>query len=97
MYEYSLIIVIMIFKYHAKIFSTRYTVVVLEIVSQAAIFIWVKTDQVRIQFDVETSEVFHIIDNINIQLGPNWQPSTTKMDVAPMRFNADSFRSVSYH
>ena len=87
----------MIFKHHSKHFSTRYTIGVFEIVSQAAFFIWVKTDQGRIGFDVESSEVFHIIDNINIQLGPNWQPSTTKMSVARMRFNADSFRSVSYH
>ena len=56
-------------KYHSNNFSTRYTFGVLEIVSQAAFFIWVKTDQDRIQFDVESSEVFHIIDNINIQLG----------------------------
>ena len=97
MYEYSFIIVIMIFKYHSNNFSTRYTVGVLEIVSQAAFFIWVKTDQGRIRFDVESSELFHIIDNINIQLGPNWQPSTKKMAVARLRFNADSFRSVSYH
>ena len=34
-----------------------------------------------VRCDVESSEVFHIIDNINIQLGPNWQPSTTKMAV----------------
>ena len=88
MYEYSFIIFIMIFKYHAKNFSTRYTVGVLNIVSQAAFFIWVKTDQGRIRFDVEISEVFHIIDNINIQLGPNGQPSTTKMPVAQLRFNA---------
>ena len=97
MYEYSFIIVIIIFKYHSNNFSTRYTVGVLEIVSQAAFFIWVKTDQGRIRFDVESLEVFHIIDNINIPLGPNWQPSTTKMAVARLRFNADSFRSVSYH
>ena len=87
----------MIFKYYSNIFSTRYKFCVLEIVSQAAFFIWVKTDQGRIRFDVESSEVFHIIDNINIQLGPIWQPSTTKMAVAGLRCNTDSFRSVSYH
>ena len=97
MYEYSFIIVIMKFKYHSNNFSTRYTVGVLEIVSQADFFVWVKTDQGRIWFDVESSEVLHIIDNINIQLGPNWQPSTTKMTLAQMRFNADSFRSAFYH
>ena len=90
MYEYSFIIVIMIFKYHSNNFSTRYAVGVLEIVSQAAFFIWVKTDQGKIQFDVESSEVFHIIDNINIQLGPIWQQSTTKMAVARLRYDGDS-------
>ena len=50
-----------------------------------------------VRCDVDSSEVFHIIDNINIQLGPNWQPSTTKMTVARLRCNADSFSSVSYH
>ena len=39
--------------------------------------------------DVESSEVFHIIDSINIQLGPNWQQSTTKMAVARLRYNAE--------
>ena len=97
MYEYSFVIVIMIFEYNSNIFSKRYTFGVLEIVSQAAFFIWVKTDQDRTWCDVESSEVFHIIDSINIQLGPNWQPSTTKMPVAQLRFNADSFRSASYH
>ena len=90
MCEYSFIIVIMIFEYYSNIFSTRYTFCVLEIVSQAAFVIWVKTDQGRIRCDVESSEVFHIIDNINIQIGPNWQPSTTKMDVAWLRCDADS-------
>ena len=71
----------MIFKYHSNIFSTMYTFGVLEIV----------------RCDVESSEVFHIIDNINIQLGPNWQPSTTKMTVARLRCDGDSFGSVSYH
>ena len=33
----------------------------------------------------------------NIQLGPNWHQSTTKMAVARPRCNADSFRRVSYH
>ena len=97
MYEYSFIIVIIIFKYHSKTFSTRYTVGVLDIVSQAAFFIWVKTDQGRIRFDVESSEVFHIIGNINIQLGPNWQSSTTKMAVARMRCDGYSLGSISYH
>ena len=87
----------MIFEYHSNIFSKRYTFGVLDIVSQTAFFIWVKTYQGRIRCDVESSEVFHIIDNINIQLGPNWQQSTTKMSVAGMRCNADSFGSVSYH
>ena len=59
----------MIFEYHSNIFSTRYTIFVLEIVSQAAFFIWVKTDQGRMRCDVESSEVFHIIDSINIHLG----------------------------
>ena len=49
-----------------------------------------KTDQGRIRCDVESSEVFHIIDSINIQLGPNWQQSTTNMDVARLRFDVDS-------
>ena len=40
--------------------------------------------------DVEGSEVFHIIDSINIQLGPNWQKSTTKMAVARLRCDAES-------
>ena len=71
MYEYSFIIVIKIFEYHSNIFSTRYTFGVLEIVSQAAFFIWMKKYQGRIQCGVESSEVFHIIDSINIQLGPN--------------------------
>ena len=52
-------------------------------------FIWVKTDQGRMQCDVESSEVFHIIDSINIQIGPNWQQSTTKMAVARLRYNAE--------
>ena len=81
MYEYSFITVIMIFEYHSKTFSKKYTFGVLEIV----------------RCDVESSEVFHIVDNINIQLGPNWQPSTTKMTVARLRCNANSFESVSYH
>ena len=90
MYEYSFIIVIMIFEYHSNILSTRYTFCVLEIVSQAAFFIWVKTDQGMMRCDVDSSEVFHIIDSINIQLRPNWQPSTTKMAVARLRCNAES-------
>ena len=90
MYEYSFIIVIMIFKYHSNIFITRYTFCVLEIVSKAAFFIGVKTDQGRMRCDVDSSEVFHIIDSINIQLGPNWQQSTTKMAVAQLRCDADS-------
>ena len=53
-------------------------------------FLWVKTDQGRMRCDVESSEVFHIIDSINIQLGPNWQPSTTKMAVARLRCDADT-------
>ena len=59
-------------------------------VSQADFFIWVKTDQGRIRCDVESSEVFHIIDSINIQLGPNWQQSTTKMDLERLSCDADS-------
>ena len=90
MYEYSFIIVIVIFKYYSNIFSTRYTFCVLGIVSQAAFFIWVKTDQGRMRCNVESLEVFHIIASINIQLGPNWQPSTTKMAVARLRYDADS-------
>ena len=53
-------------------------------------FIWVKTDQGRMRCDVEILEVFHIIDSINIQIGPNWQPPTTKMAVARLRCDADS-------
>ena len=71
----------MIFEYHSNNFSTMYTFGVLEIV----------------RCDVESSEMFHIIDNINIKLGPKWQQSTTKMTVARLRCNADSFASVSYH
>ena len=158
MYEYSFIIVIMIFEYNSNISSTTYIFCVLEIVAQAAFFIWVKTDQGRMQCDVESLEVFHIIDSINIQLGqigsnqqqkwmwhvwgimqtvrkyfislilsykvreknicsvlpstksaqaissifspniqlgPNWQQSTTKMAVARLRCDADS--SVLFH
>ena len=79
----------MIFEYYSNIFSTRYKFCVLEIVSRAAFFIWMKTDQGRMRCDVEISEVFHIIDSINIQLGPNWQQSTTKMAVARLRCDAD--------
>ena len=61
----------------------------------SSLFYMSETDQVRMQCDVESSEVFHIIDGINIQLGPNWQPSTTKMAVARLRCDADSFGSVS--
>ena len=53
-------------------------------------FIWVKTDQGRMRCDVDSLEVFHIIDSINIQLGPNCQQSTTKMAVAWLRCDADS-------
>ena len=60
------------------------------IVAQAVFFIWVKTDQGRMRCDVEFSEVLHIIDSINIQLGPNLQQSTTKMAVARLRCNANS-------
>ena len=80
----------MIFEYHSNIFSTRYTFCVLDIVAQAAFFIQVKTDQCMMRWDVEGSEVFHIIDSINIQLGPNWQQSTTKTDVARLRYNAEN-------
>ena len=90
MYEYSFIIIIVIFKYHSNIFSTRYIFCVLEIVAQAEFFIWVKTDQGRMRCDVESLEVFHIIDSINIQLGPNWQQSTTKMAAARLRCYSDS-------
>ena len=51
---------------------------------------WVKTDQDRMRCDVDSSEVFHIIDSINIQLGPNWQQSTTKMDAARLSYDAES-------
>ena len=90
MYEYSFIIIIMIIKYHSNNFSTRNTVGVLEILSQAAFFIWVKTDQGRTRCDVESSGVFHIIDSINIQLGPHWQQSTTKIAGAWLRCDVDS-------
>ena len=50
----------------------------------------VKTDQGRMRCDVESLEVFHIIDSINIQLGPNWKESTTKIAVAQLRCDADS-------
>ena len=75
----------MIIEYHSNIFSTRYTFFVLEIVSQAAFLIWVKTDQGRMRCDADSLEVFHIIDSINIQLGTNWQQSTTKTAVARLR------------
>ena len=39
--------------------------------------------------EVESSEVYHIIDSINIQLGTNWQQSTTTMAVARLMYNAD--------
>ena len=71
----------MIFKYHPYIFSTMYTIGVSEIV----------------RCDVESLEVFHIIDNITIQLAPNWQPSKTEMTVERLRCNANSFGSVYYH
>ena len=80
----------MILEYHSNIFSTRYTFCILEIVAQADFLLWLKIDQGRMRYDVESSEVFHIIDSINIQLGPNWQQSTTKMDVARLRCDADS-------
>ena len=44
----------------------------------------------RIRCDLESSEVFHIIDSIKIHLGPNWQQSTTKLAVARLRCDADS-------
>ena len=50
----------------------------------------VKKYQDRMRCDVDISEVFHIIDSIHIQLGPNWQQSTTKMAVARLRCDADS-------
>ena len=80
----------MIFEYYSNIFSTRYTFCILDILSQAAFIVWVKTDQGRMRCDEESSEVFHIIDSINTQLGPNWQTSTTKMAVARLRCDADS-------
>ena len=80
----------MIFEYHSNIFGTRYTFCVLEILAQADFIIWVKTDQGRMRCDVESSEVFHIIDSINIHIGPNLQQSTIKMDVARLRCDADS-------
>ena len=52
-------------------------------------FIWVKTDQRKMRCDVESSEVLHIIDSIKIQIGQNWQQSTTKMAVARLRCNGD--------
>ena len=52
--------------------------------------IWVKTDQDRMWCDVESSEVFHIIDSIRIQLGPNWQQPTTKIAVAGLKCDVDS-------
>ena len=90
MYEYSFIIVIMVFKYHSNNINTKYTFGVLEILSQGAFFKWVKGDQGRIHCGLESSEVFHIIDSINVQLGPNCQPSTTKMAVARLRRDAES-------
>ena len=79
----------MIFEYQLKKIATRYIFGVLEIVSQAAFFIWVKSEQGRIRCDVEFLEVLHIIDSIKIQLGPNWQQSTTKMAVARLRCNSE--------
>ena len=64
----------------------------MEIVAQEAFFIWVKTDLGRMRCDVDSSEVFHIIDIINIQLEPNWQQWTTKMAVARLRHNAEILR-----
>ena len=40
-----------------------------------------------------TSSIF----SPKIQLGPNWQQSTTKMAVGRIRCDGDSFGSVSYH
>ena len=60
------------------------------IFSQAAFFIWVKTDRGRMRCDVESLEVFHKIDSIKIKLGPNWKPSTTKMAVSQLRCDAES-------
>ena len=85
----------MIFEYHSNIFSTRYKCCVSEIVAQAAFFRRVKTDQGSMRCDVDSLEVFHIIDSINIQLGPNWQQSTTKMAVARLRCDTDS--SAVFH
>ena len=81
----------MIFEYNSNIFSIRYTFCVLDIVAQAAFFRRVKIDQGRMWCDVESSEVFHIIDSIKIQLVPNCQQSTTKMAVARLRCDADSY------
>ena len=89
MYECSFIIVITILKYHSNIINTRYTFGILEILSQGAFFIWVKIDQGKIRCDLESSEVFHIIDSIKIQLGPNWHQSTTKMAVARLRCDGE--------
>ena len=78
----------MIFKYPSKHFNTRYTFGVLENLSQGAFFLWEKTDQGRIQCELESLEVFHIIDSIKIQHKPNWQQSTTKMAVVRLRCDA---------
>ena len=78
MYEYSFIIVIMIFEYHSNIFSTRYTFCVLKIVAQADFLRRMETDEGRMWCDVDILEVFHIIYIINIQLGPNWQNQRQK-------------------
>ena len=51
-----------------------------------------KTDQGRMRCDVESVEVFHIIDSIIIKLGPNCQQSTTKMAVARLRCDAESLK-----
>ena len=80
----------MIFEYHSYIFSTRYTFYVLEILTQAAFLRRVITDQGRMRCVVKSSEVFHIIDSVNIQLGPNWQEPTAKMAVTRLRCDADS-------
>ena len=45
----------------------------------------------------KSAQAISSIFNPKIQLGPNWHQSTTKMAVARLRCDGDSFGSVSYN
>ena len=45
----------------------------------------------------ESAQTISSIFSPKIQLGPNWQQSTTKMAVAGLMCDGDSFGSISYH